>query len=508
MARSPVALGAGVAVAALVLVPLGAVMTRAGGWPRLAPGDLDTLWFTLWQAGLSALVSVALAVPVARALARRRFRGRGALVLLMGAPFILPVIVAVLGILAVWGRAGWVSDGMAAAGLPRLDIYGLPGILLAHVFFNLPLAVRLILIGWLSIPAERFRLAASLNLPEQTLFRVIEWPMLRAVLPGAFAVIFLICTGSFAVALTLGGGPAATTVELAIFQAFRFDADLTRAAGLALMQVVLTLAAAALAARVALPAAGAGGLDRVVERWDAAPLWRDGAWIALAAAFLLAPLLAVLWRGAPGVVDLPWPVWAAAARSVTVAVLSTGLTLALALPLALAAARGAQWAEWAGYVPLSASALVLGTGLYLILFPLADPRALALPVTAVVNATLALPFALRALVPEASDVQARHGRLAEALRLRGWARVRVVDLPRLRRPLGFAAGLTAALSLGDLGAITLFADADRATLPLHIHGLMSAYRMEDATAAALVLVALALSAFWICDRWGRGHAAA
>jgi thiamine transport system permease protein len=506
MARSPVALGAGVAVAALVLVPLGAVIVRAGGWPALGPADWAALRFTVGQAALSAVLSVGLAVPVARALARRQFRGRSALVQLMGAPFILPVIVAVLGIVAVWGRSGWLSDGLAWAGLPRLDIYGLPGILLAHVFFNLPLAVRLLLIGWLAIPAERFRLAATLNLPEQTLLRAIEWPMLRAVVPGAFAVIFLICSGSFAVVLALGGGPAATTVELAIFQAFRFDADLTRAAGLALVQVALTLAAAALAARLALPAAAAGGLGRVVERWDRSPVWRDAAWVVLAAAFLLAPLLSVLWRGLPGVADLPLPVWAAAGRSVAVAAISTALTLALALPLALAAARGARWAEWAGYLPLSASALVLGTGLYLILFPLADPRALALPVTAVVNATLALPFALRALAPAAAEVQARHGRLAETLRLRGWARVRLLDLPRLRRPLGFAAGLTAALSLGDLGAITLFADADRATLPLHIHGLMSAYRMEDATAAALVLVALALTAFWICDRWGQGDA--
>ena len=48
-----------------------------------------------------------LAVPVARALARRRFPGRGLLVTLLGAPFLLPVIVALLGLLAVFGRAGW-----------------------------------------------------------------------------------------------------------------------------------------------------------------------------------------------------------------------------------------------------------------------------------------------------------------------------------------------------------------------------------------------------------------
>jgi thiamine transport system permease protein len=43
--------------------------------------------------------------------------------------------------------------------------------------------------------------------------------MLRAVLPGAVLLVFLLCMTSFAVALTLGGGPRATTVELAIYQA-------------------------------------------------------------------------------------------------------------------------------------------------------------------------------------------------------------------------------------------------------------------------------------------------
>ncbi len=55
---------------------------------------------------------------MARALARRRFPGRGALIALMGAPFLLPVIVAVLGLLAVFGRSGWVNGALSALGLP------------------------------------------------------------------------------------------------------------------------------------------------------------------------------------------------------------------------------------------------------------------------------------------------------------------------------------------------------------------------------------------------------
>ena len=85
------------------------------------------------------------------------------MIALMGAPFILPVIVAVLGLLTVFGRQGALSEILRLFGLPGVEIYGLHGVVLAHVFFNLPLAVRLILQGWLAIPVERFRLAATLG---------------------------------------------------------------------------------------------------------------------------------------------------------------------------------------------------------------------------------------------------------------------------------------------------------------------------------------------------------
>ncbi len=57
-------------------------------------------------------------MPVARALARRRFRGRGLLVTLLGAPFILPVIVAVLGLIAIFGRNGALNGGLEAWACP------------------------------------------------------------------------------------------------------------------------------------------------------------------------------------------------------------------------------------------------------------------------------------------------------------------------------------------------------------------------------------------------------
>lgn len=495
---------AALAVLVLVLGTLAAVAWQAGGLGALQAADIAAVRFTVAQALISATLSVALAVPVARALHRRRFPGRGALVSLMGAPFILPAVVAVMGLLAVFGRAGVVNDALAALGQPRISIYGAGGVVLAHVFFNLPLATRLLLHGWQAIPSERMRLAQSLGFSPNATLRHLEVPMLRATLPGAWLAIFLVCLSSFAVALTLGGGPAATTVELAIYQAFRFDFDLARAASLGLVQVALCIAAFAVSARVALPEGFGAGLDRRAVLAPP-PGWvlraQDGVVMALAAGFLIVPMAAVLLRGLPALSDLPAPVWAAAGRSLAVALAATALTLLLALPLALAAARQRRF-EWVGTLPLVASPLVLGTGLFLLLRGFASPATLALPVTVAVNAALALPFALRTLLPAARTLQADYDRLAASLGLSGIARLRLLTLPRLARPLGFAAGLSAALSMGDLGVIALFADPTQATLPLQLYALMGAYRMADAAAAASLLMALSFTLFWAFDRLG------
>lgn len=506
---------AGVAAAALVLavtvLPLGAVALRAEGAGTLGPADWAAVRFTVLQAALSAFFSLVAAVPVARALARRRFRFRAGFITLMGAPFILPVIVATLGLLAVFGRSGVVSQGLQAIGLPPLDIFGLQGVVLAHVFLNLPLAVRLLLHGWQEIPAERVRLAASLGFSRRDMARQFEWPLLRAVAPGALAVIFLICTTSFAVALILGGGPSATTVELAIYQAFRFDFDLGRAALLAVVQVIVAAAAGLLAVRLSIPRRLGAGMDRDPVAWPCdSRIGRigDGLGLAAAGGFLVLPLALIIARGAPEVVGLPPVVWQAALRSALLALASAALAVLLALALAalMATGRARGVPEIIAALGIAVSPLVMGTGLFLMIRPFADPTALALPVTGLVNALASLPFVLRGLAPALAEAEATQGRLAEALGMSTAQRWRHAVLPRLRRPLGFGAGLAAALSMGDLGVIALFSSPGEATLPMEMYRLMGSYRTNEAEGAAVLLLALSLGLFWAFDRGGRADA--
>ena len=428
------------------------------------------------------------------------------MIIALGAPFILPVIVAIFGLLAIWGRSGLVSDALGHWGLGPLDIYGLLGVVLAHVFFNLPLATRLILQGWISIPSEHFRLSAQLGFSPKDEFLRLEWPMLKQTVPGAFVLVFILCMTSFATVLALGGGPKATSVELAIYTALRFDFDLGRAAVLAIVQVGLSGIAALVLLSVGRPIDLGRGLGKPRRMWHQKGRVLDGVVIGAVTLFLLLPLGAIAWRGLAGLpAVLNGRLLEALLMSLQITALSTSLAITGAIGIASMAARSEKgWLiEITATLVLVVSPFVLGTGLFIIINPFFDPFAFALPVTAIVNAALSLPFCVRVLVPALRQVDQNYGRLGTSLGISGIDRVRLMYWPALRAPLGFASGLAAALSMGDLGVIALFAPVEGATLPLLMYRLMGTYQMEAAAGVALILIAVSFGLFAMFDWGGR-----
>jgi thiamine transport system permease protein len=467
-------------------------------------------------------LAVGLAIPVARALARRQaFAGRTLLLRLFGLPLVVPGIVAVLGIVAIAGRNGAVNQALGAFGLPEMpSIYGLAGILIAHVFFNLPLAARLLLQAWDTVPGETWRLAGQLGMGSGAIFRLIEWPLLRAALPGIAGLVFMLCFASFTVVLTLGGGPAATTIEVAIYQALRFDFEPGRAVVLALVQLVLCGGLIAAGHRLIRPMAQASSLGRSAGRPDVSgALGRLGDGLAILAATLLvaAPLGAVALAGAAGplasVLTEP-ALWRACALSLAIGLTAALLALSLGCAL-LGAARyfrlrlgrpgtGAA-IEGSGAAVLVVPPFVLGAGWFVLLHGRIDVLAIGPIVVVAVNALMALPYVMRGLGPAIARADERHDRLCRSLGIGGWRRFRLIDWPGLRRPLALVFALAMALSVGDLGAIALFGTQDTATLPLLLYQRMGSYRIDEAAAIALVLGALSLGLFAAIERGFGGH---
>jgi thiamine transport system permease protein len=132
----------------------------------------------------------------------------------------------------------------------------------------------------------------------------------------------------------------------------------------------------------------------------------------------------------------------------------------------------------------------VGHGLFLLFRPVVDQSWIAYGLVVAMNAIMALPFGLRTLSQAVADAAREDDRLCGALGLSGWNRWRLIDWPKLRRPLGVCLALAFSLALGDLSAIALFGRDGMETLPLLLYQQMGAYHMPDANVTAALLLIL------------------
>jgi thiamine transport system permease protein len=466
--------------------------------------------FTLMQAVLSTVLSVALAIPVARALARQRdFSGRVWILRLSAVPLGLPALVAALGVIEIWGRQGVVNDLLRLAGLQNpISVYGLSGILIAHVFFNLPLAARFLVAALDRIPAEYWLTSANLGMGSGATFRLIEWPVIRRVLPGVAGLIFMLCATSFTIVLTLGGGPAATTIEVAIYQALRFDFDPQRAVLLAFLQIAVTAALLWLLSLFGQPPEEGMTAGRAIRRFDGRKRrLSDGLVILAFTLFTAAPLAATVTAGLAadfGRLALDPLLHRAFLTSLAISFASASLSLAIALPVVLvprlaeAGNAGAATRLMARALPAAGSLIllvppvVLATGWFLTLRSFGETGRFAPAVITVINALMALPFVVRVLEPAYRTHLSRTARLALSLGVTGMDRLRWIDWPALRKPFFMAFAFAMALSLGDLGAVAIFGAEGFVTLPWLLFSRMASYRTDDAAGIALILGVICL----------------
>jgi thiamine transport system permease protein len=156
--------------------------------------------------------------------------------------------------------------------------------------------------------------------------------------------------------------------------------------------------------------------------------------------------------------------------------------------------------EWMGSVILVVPPLVLATGLFIGLSPHVNVFAINLYIVVLVNALMGLPYMLRVLSVAYLKIARDYDRLSSSLGIQGWHRLRYVEWPILRKPIGLALALVAAMSAGDLGVVALFGSPDIQTLPLLMYQRLGSYQSEAAGVTAVVLLALCLGIFVVLER--------
>jgi thiamine transport system permease protein len=467
----------------------------------------EVVWFTVWQALASTLLTIAVALPAAYVLGRYRFRGRSLVGALVVVPFVLPTVVVALAFVAI------LPDGAERGWAP---------ILVAHAFFNVAVVVRIVGTFWAGLDPRVGEAAATLGAGPYTRLREITAPLLGPALAAAGAIVFLFSFTSFGVVLILGG-PRYATVEAEIYnQAVRLF-DLRAAAVLSIVQLVCVVAAVAVAMRLERRLVVTGQLRPEADVLRAPRTVRErlvvGASLGGLALFLGLPLAVLVERslavgggyglgayralGRPTSVLLAAP-WEAVLNSIAYAAAATVLAVVVGglAGFAVAESRG-RLVDSLILLPLGASAVMLGLG-FLVAFDTEPLDFRAAPwLVPVAQALVAIPFVVRIVAPTLRSIDPRQREAAALLGASPGRVRREIDLPIVSRGLAVAAGFAFAISLGEFGATVFLARPDRPTLPVAIFrflGRPGEVNVAQAYALAVVLMALTVVSVLLVDR--------
>jgi thiamine transport system permease protein len=486
----------------LLVAPTVRLLMEAGQLSVWEPLQDDYLrWRLTWsflQAGLTCALALGLGLPVAWVLARFEFAGRSVVLQALMLPFVVPTLVAAMGVLLLLGPQGLLKTwgGPDLQGGPWLLIYG-------NLFFNLCVVVRAATEALSQVSATRVAAARTLGATPWRAFWRIEWPAIAPWLMSALCLVFLYCFSGFGLALVLGGQEYAT-VEVEIYTLVAHELQLAQAGSLALWVLALTgivaLAYAAIERRLATPARAdvvARRRPRGARQWGCV-----GAALAVLALFCAAPLLAIVWQAGFAGADA-WSVLLDAAtlaalwNSLRFTLLAVGLATALGLAHALVA-RHSLLLRTLVFLPFVVSPVMVAFGL-LLLYP-QWTASFGLLVCA--YALLAYPFVAKSLAAGLDSMPVHLAQAARTLGASSWHVFLRVTMPLLRPALRRGMAFAAATAVGEF-AVTLFLSrpewATLITLVYEYLGRPGTANRDAALVLACLLMGLALLAFVVIE---------
>jgi thiamine transport system permease protein len=481
----------------------------------------EVVLFTFYQAALSTLLTLVLGLPSAVLFARYDFRGKSLLRALSAVPFLLPTVVVAACFHSMLGPNGLINSILQITG-SRLNPSPFSMVLLAHIFYNTTIVIRIVGAALSSLDPKLEQTARTLGADPLRVWWRVTLPLLRPAILAACLLVFLFDFTSFGVILLLGRSQLAT-LEVEIYvQAVR-QLNLSLAAFLAIIQLVCTLIFSILYSHLVtrnLPSHAPG--PYLVR----ARTFRQKAFVGviclLLAAFFTLPLASLpirslfrleADRGQRGEVEYGFttdyyeelfinrrgsvfyvPPIQAAVNSLLYAVATAILTLLVGFPAAIALAKPTRLDRFLDpliMLPLGSSAVMLGLG-----FLLTFGEWLASPfLVPFAHMLVALPFVIRTLQPAIASIPDRLRQAAASLGASPLEVWKSIDLPILRRATLAAGTFAFTVSLGEFGATLLISRPDYPTIPVAIERFLSqpgGLNYGQAMAMASILMILAV----------------
>ena len=497
------------------------------------PYYLRVVWFTIWQAAASTLGALALGLPAAYLFARFRFPGKKLLRALVTLPFVMPTVVVAAAFIALIGPRGLLNQGlMALFDLPKPPIRLLHTIwiiLLAHVFYNTSVIIRMVGGFWANMDPRLEAAAAVLGAGPWQRARHITLPLLFPAILAAGLLAYLFNFTSFGVILILGG-PRFATIEVEIYRTAVRLFNLPVAAALSILQMGFTLAMMAVYTR--LQRRMTAPIEFQSTQRTQRPLRTAGEKLlagmifAMLAVFLLSPLLALvtqsfrmgdgvglasyraLFENRTGSIFFVTPI-EAARNSLAFAVVTMLFSVLLALPAAYLLSEPdrkrfslARLLDPLFMLPLGTSAVTLGFGYIVALNRPPLNLRTSLLIVPIAHTLIAFPFVLRSILPVLRGMNPHLREAAQVLGASTLRALRHIDLPILRRSLLVGVVFAFTISMGEFSASLLVTRPQFPTLPVAIYRLLGQpgrVNFGQALAMSVILMAVTAAGYMLIE---------
>lgn len=174
--------------------------------------DLNAVWLTLKLAGLTTVLLLLLATPLAWWLARTASRWRAPVGAVVALPLVLPPTVLGFYLLVALGPHGPLGQLTHSLGLGTLT-FTFGGLLLGSLVYSLPFAVQPLQHAFEAIGTRPLEVAATLRARPLDAFFSVALPLAKPGFITAAILTFAHTVGEFGVVLMIGGNiPGVTRV--------------------------------------------------------------------------------------------------------------------------------------------------------------------------------------------------------------------------------------------------------------------------------------------------------
>ncbi|MEA3362524.1 MAG: iron ABC transporter permease [Thermodesulfobacteriota bacterium] len=475
-----------------------------------SPRMMKVIWFTFWQAGVSTLLTLICAFPCAFVLSRYQFRGKRIIRILASIPFVLPAVVVAAAFQACFG------DKPFFFGI-TLD-QPLVLILLAHVFYNFSVMLRILTGFWSSLQGRISEAAMVLGASPLKVFLTVTLPLLKPAIFAASALVFVFCFSSFGIILILGG-PSYSTIEAEIYRQAAHLFNLPLASFLSLIQITFTFllmwAYTAFTKRAARfsPDTEQIHLKPPVHLWEkmmiagvvlfvfclcAIPL------IALVATSLThAGKLTLVYYQALFVNTTGSIFYIPPFHAIKYSLLFAVISLLIALVTGICAALFIRFCDrkfsnrWTTFfdpifmLPLSTSAVTLGFGIIITLDKPPLNLRTSIFLIPIAHALVGFPFVVRAILPALRAIPEQFSEAASMLGASPLTVFKAIDLPLMSKALVAGAIFAFTISLGEFGATIFTSRPETPTIPVAIYrflGQPGAMNYGQAMAISTILM--------------------